>query len=57
MGDTYVISGLTSKRAEVSGIIADLEFRAFNLKRTKLQAFVLRADSRFKSIPILRDPL
>lgn len=27
MGDTYVISGLTSKRAEVSGIIADLEKR------------------------------
>lgn len=27
MGDTYVISGLTSKRAEVSGIIADLERR------------------------------
>ena len=27
MGDTYVISGLTSKRAEVSGMIADLEKR------------------------------
>ncbi|MBP2316134.1 hypothetical protein [Azospirillum soli] len=27
MGDTYVISGLTAKRAEVSGIIADLEKR------------------------------
>ena len=25
MGDTYLISGLTAKRAEVSGIIADLE--------------------------------
>lgn len=27
MGDTYLISGLTAKRAEVSGIIADLEKR------------------------------
>jgi hypothetical protein len=27
MGDTFIISGLTSKRAEVSGIIADLEKR------------------------------
>lgn len=27
MGDTYVITGLTTKRAEVSGIIADLEKR------------------------------
>jgi hypothetical protein len=25
MGDTYLISSLTAKRAEVSGIIADLE--------------------------------
>lgn len=25
MGDTYLITGLTAKRAEVSGIIADLE--------------------------------
>lgn len=28
MGDTFIISGLTSKRAELSGIIADLEKRA-----------------------------
>ena len=34
-----------------------LEFRAFDLKRTTLQAFVLRAESRFESIPIPRDPL
>jgi hypothetical protein len=27
MGDTFIISGLTAKRAEVSGIIADLEKR------------------------------
>ncbi|MDQ2106437.1 hypothetical protein [Azospirillum isscasi] len=27
MGDTYLISGLTAKRAEVSGVIADLEKR------------------------------
>ncbi len=27
MGNTYLISGLTAKRAEVSGIIADLEKR------------------------------
>lgn len=27
MGDTYLITGLTAKRAEVSGIIADLEKR------------------------------
>lgn len=27
MGDTFIISGLTSKRAELSGIIADLEKR------------------------------
>lgn len=27
MGDTYLISGLTTKRAELSGIIADLEKR------------------------------
>ncbi|HEY0833646.1 MAG TPA: hypothetical protein VGE72_07015 [Azospirillum sp.] len=28
MGDTFIISGLTAKRAELSGIIADLEKRA-----------------------------
>ena len=28
MGDTFIISGLTTKRAELSGIIADLEKRA-----------------------------
>lgn len=27
MGDTYLISGLTAKRAEVSGIVAELEKR------------------------------
>jgi hypothetical protein len=27
MGDTFIISGLTTKRAELSGIIADLEKR------------------------------
>lgn len=27
MGDTYLIAGLTTKRAEVSGVIADLEKR------------------------------
>ncbi|WP_148294115.1 hypothetical protein [Azospirillum sp. B506] len=34
-----------------------LEFRAFSMKRATLQPYVRRAEQRFRSSPISRDPL